>query len=340
MRVLAKGINVKQMINKYVYLLQYGSFSNYLMSDLIHSKDVLYCEVNEPKANPFINFIRKCHTSYKINKVIDIPFQNIWYKNILSQIDNNTAILVDTMTLTKLKKGFFEQLKVGFPQCKLVLVVLDSMHAHSIHLDLVRDRILTYPWDLVLSYDKNDCREFGFHPLGEVYYSKLPMPEVQNSDIANALYFVGSNKSSRNKLAVAISKEAERCGVDIYFDLIGMNSPINVKGIHLYNKWIPYENVLQNFQASNCILEILQDDQYTQSIRYYEAVCYNKKLLTNNDHVKELSFYDPRYMKVFHKVEDIDWEWVSRREPIDYGYKGEFSPVHIKEIVEEYFGQK
>lgn len=69
--------------------------------------------------------------------------------------------------------------------------------------------------------------------------------------------------------------------------------------------------------------------QKVQTVRYYEAVYYNKKLLTNNPSVRDLSFYDPRYMRYFETVDDIDFSGVKEKVPINYHYAGEFSLLHI-----------
>ena len=56
-----------------------------------------------------------------------------------------------------------------------------------------------------------------------------------------------------------------------------------------------------------------------------EAVIYNKRLITKNEEIKELPYYDSRYMQYFEKIEDIDWEWLRTDEKVDYHYKGDFS---------------
>ena len=111
----------------------------------------------------------------------------------------------------------------------------------------------------------------------------------------------------------------------------------NQAGLNFHDKDLPYENVVSNILSANCILEMVAKGQNVQTARYYEAVCYNKKLLTNNPNIKELSFYNPKYMQHFESVEDIDFEWVKRRELIDYHYNNEFSPNHILGKLEELF---
>ena len=94
-------------------------------------------------------------------------------------------------------------------------------------------------------------------------------------------------------------------------------------------KAMPYPEVVAEAKKSNCLLEVVREGQTGPSFRYYEAVCYNKKLLTNNKNAVNFPFYNPEYMHVFEKPEDIDWEWVKERIPVDYGYDGRFSPSRI-----------
>lgn len=80
---------------------------------------------------------------------------------------------------------------------------------------------------------------------------------------------------------------------------------------------------------TNVIIEILQKGQNGSSLRYFEAVCYNRKLLTNNPNIEKLPFYNPEYMKVFSSSDDIDVEWVKKKGEIDYGYDRSFSPYYL-----------
>ena len=67
------------------------------------------------------------------------------------------------------------------------------------------------------------------------------------------------------------------------------------------------------------------------SLRPYEAVCYNRKLLTNNKSILDFPYYDSRYMQYFETVEEIDWDWVKEDIPVDYGYDCKFSPMRLLE---------
>ena len=98
---------------------------------------------------------------------------------------------------------------------------------------------------------------------------------------------------------------------------------------------IPYEDVLSSISNTNTILEIVQGNQSGPTLRYFESVSYNKKLLTNNENVTRFPYYDERYMRIFKKPEDIDYKWVKDKEYIDYHYNGDFSPIYMINRIEK-----
>jgi hypothetical protein len=38
-------------------------------------------------------------------------------------------------------------------------------------------------------------------------------------------------------------------------------------------------------------------------------------------------------MKIFHDENDIDYDWLCKREPVEYNYQGEFSPQRLVEYL-------
>ena len=92
--------------------------------------------------------------------------------------------------------------------------------------------------------------------------------------------------------------------------------------------------------SAKCILEIVQKGQVALTLRPYEAVAYNKKLLTNNKTILNFKYYNPKYMRYFEKVEDIDWNWVKCDDGVDYNYQGDFSPRYLLADIEKNLSKK
>lgn len=222
---------------------------------------------------------------------------------------------------------FLSYKKQGY---ELNLILIDSMNASSPVLVNSKPYINHDVFEHIYSFDRQDCREYGFEELGCHYYSKRKdiAPDTEH---ASDIYFTGGLKGGREKMLFDIFDECKKHNVNAHFDVSTFNVAHDAipEGIDVHTRWISYETVLSRVMSSNCILDVVQNNQHGPSLRYFEAVIYNKKLLSNNPHIAELPFYNPKWMKVFKDIKDIDYGWLSDTETIDYGYHDEFSPIHL-----------
>lgn len=321
----------------------YGGVTNVLWYDLMKENLVKRYMVRNPYLPFWKIILRKFHTKYRYGKhIYRIPYREIWYEEILNKVSDEGVIVFTSEALAECGRNFLEIIRRRKKNVKLVLLLLDSLQAHSIHLQGIRSDIFEFSWDLIMSFELSDCQQYGFIHSGMAYYSKL---DIAQSKVKNDLYYVGAERGNdgRRLIIKEISKRILSYGGAVDFNMVTtkrlerLNPFYNhVKDeIKYRNHSISYEDVIKGVLNSNCILEVLQEGQEAQTLRYFEAVCYNKKLLTNNQNISQLPFYDERYMRCFSSVEDIDIEWLKRREPIDYGYKGEFSPIHLLEKIKQ-----
>ena len=116
-------------------------------------------------------------------------------------------------------------------------------------------------------------------------------------------------------------------------DLISENKIDACLDIIAGQEKIPYSEALRRTLEAKCILDVVRPNQTGMTLRYYEAVTYNRKLLTNNPSLFSFPYYDERFMQYFEKVEDIDWDWVKEDIEVDYHYNGEFSPLRLMEDI-------
>ncbi len=316
---------------KYIMIWPYGWFDAYMYRDMTDGKRMTPYLLQTPLDLPLLNFIRRVHQSYKINRLIHLPWQEIWYSSLFKMIGSDTCVMFTSGALGMVSKQFLE--KIRRAGARMILLLTDSMHGSSLCLVKAKPNIFKFSWDAIFSYDRYDCEEYGFKNLEGNIYSKLSYikPAKESSD----LYFVGTNKAGRDAFIEEIHRCCMEAGAQTDFHCIdypgrpGKPYMKNPPGLEYRKRSIPYEKVVSHVLSANCILEVVGQGQKVQTARYYEAVCYNKKLLTNNPTVKELSFYDPRYMKYFETADDIDFDWVKEKADIDYHYAGEFSPLHI-----------
>ena len=193
------------------------------------------------------------------------------------------------------------------------------------YANILRDKNM---FDRVMTFDPDDAKEFNmqFHFTP---YSKI---ESKHANEDFQLYFCGSN-SERVYPLYQIWSKAKKMEFLVKYDLLGCEQfkPFfeNDPNIHFHNKYVEYPELINNMQVSSCILDITRSNQSGYTLRPYEAVVYNKKLLTNNKRIFEFPFYDERYMKYFDDIESIDWSWLKAPITVNYEYKDEFSPAHL-----------
>ena len=318
-----------------------------LFTDLYSIPEVECLSVKQKQVdNKIIRFVKQIHTSGTLSKYIHLPFKRVWFEPIHFNIDQNEEyyIVIVDAALRMFSPSYLNSI---FSNSNVhgVLVLLNSINAYSVAMYEVKPLISKIKWTDIYTFDPEDAKRYNYKTLNGAYYSKKSEEEIkQYSDEHRSyddIYFVGGLKGNRKKLVMDIFAELSRNNIKANFNIMVsggelMHKQENTDKINYYSKtWIPYEKVLAGVLNSNVILEILQDNQNGPSLRYYEAVCYNKKLLTTNKNVVNLPYYDSRYMKIIEKAEDIDFAWVRQRDNVEYNYRGEFSPVNLLEIIRQ-----
>lgn len=248
--------------------------------------------------------------------------------DLFNLVHNVSHLIIIDGALNGIDISDLKKCKMLNPNLKVFLYLINSMEAHSPIMEGVRPKIKMFGWDSIFTFDKMDAQKYGYKHLGFCYYSSHL---IEKQEIINDAYFVGGLKGGRDNMIYDTFSYLQSQGALCVFDLMPFEDvkPAPLSGANFYRGWKPYEEILKKVQESNCIVEICQQGQNGATLRYFEAVSMNKKLLTNNKNIKEFPFYNPKWMKIFSSVDDIDAEWVKTKEDIDYKYNGEFSPVHF-----------
>lgn len=183
--------------------------------------------------------------------------------------------------------------------------------------------------DLIYTFDLCDAKKFNFihfHTMySKIYNDKDCLP------IEYDAMFNGTDKG-RYYLLCDIMKKCSN--TKFFINMICISDEMKKKAGFQSNTSIKYSDSLYYVTRSNCIIDIVLDKQQTGlSLRVYEALVYNKKLLTNNPSIMKFPYYNTMYMKYFKSIDDIDEEFIRERVNVDYGYKGEFSPIHFLEDI-------
>lgn len=281
--------------------------------------------------------IRRVNFANPANHRFWLPLKCLWDgTNTLrfEDLDPKKRNYIIFQTGIKFSAHYIERLKLERNAC-IVLYMPDNIRTMKIAQN--KDEFLRfcrhYHVDQVYSFDKKDCEEFGAEFFD--FYSMLPDKVTQKKledDKPRILYVGGCRSKERlNTLHALYDRLKKQAHCTFYLN--GVDSvDANREGI-IYNHPLSYAEVIELVQQHDVIVEIMNGNQAGNTLRLKEAVCYNKCLLSNNPLVKESPYYDPDFMQIFKKVDDIDLS--SFAKDVDYKYNGEFSPCKLMERIVE-----
>lgn len=201
--------------------------------------------------------------------------------------------------------NFLSFLKTEYRNAKFVYYSYDI--ASTWHV--VTPEYIKANFDLVLTFDESDAKEYGFE-FYEGIYSKVPVEDddsVEESDVM----FIGADKG-KFPLLIKTFKVLSDKGIKCDFRLVEVGEEnenylkekfdcdinekgvikIDYKGSRFYaNEYCPYYKTLRVLHNSKAMLDIPLGTQKGSTIRLAEASVYEKKLITNCREVCEKPFY-------------------------------------------------
>lgn len=261
----------------------------------------------------------------KFSSVNHIKFSPEEKTYIIYVIGRDVDRLVDPKMLKKIKNKYGEKVSN-------VLLLMDSIDVSKEITGWGKVTSFFQCYDKIVTFDINDSQKYGLIHITDPYSKRIiKIDETKKSN----LFFIGEDKQ-RSAILYKIAEEANKCGLACNFLVWGLKEEqINI-GFQKLHKYIPYEEMLEYVMVSDCLVEVLAEGQSSSSLRYYEAVVYNKKLITNNKNILKMPFYNEDYIQYFESPEDIDYEWIKNPIKVDYAYNGEFSVNSLlKKISEE-----
>ena len=302
-----------------------------MWSDIKQVENAVFLDYVIDTGNRILNILHHIHFSFVINSKIQLPFQNLWKKyysleNVGLSPSEQACIIFTDISACRTDTEYLRFLH-DKDNITMVMVLVNVM---SSKLNLISNR-LTY-FDQIYSFDRIDCEKYGFDYYPSLYsITKL----TDDASVSSDAFFVGVSKGNRHELLKELYKVIRLNGGKPVFYVNGFNNKKDrQKGIN-YNRWLNYNDVLKHVVSTNCVIEIMGPGQSGLTLRSMEAIVFNKKLLSNNESIKSLRFYESGYIKYFEDIDDIDVEFILNKEVVDYHYNGEFSPINLLETINQ-----
>jgi hypothetical protein len=309
---------------KYILVEPNGDITRWIFHDVEDREDVEILLRPVELENKYLEFLRKVHFSYKLNKIFPLPFKGIWDRYYtLEQCtfdpDFDYFILIGNFAIRYFDLNYLRKLRKKY-NAKIVLYFEDPICSE--YAQAAYETSLAFDFDYVYTFDYADAEKYGFLYMGPVYSRQNvdADPAAKSGDV----YFIGVDKG-RLPLLQQIGKHLTAQQIKFEINVAGVTGEVTPQEGIIYNERLSYREVVETLQNYTTVLDVLQSGQSGLTLRYYEAICYNKKLITNNESIRNMPFYSPQNVLIFQDPKEITADWIRSGSP-NYGYQNEFSP--------------
>ncbi|MEY8499301.1 oligosaccharide biosynthesis protein Alg14 [Enterococcus avium] len=135
----------------------------------------------------------------------------------------------------------------------------------------------------IYHFDPLEARDLGLKHNSSFYTQSVGEPLNETDyDI-----FFGANDNGRKQQAMELKNRFESLGLSTFYHILP-NRGNEQAG------YLPYSEYLKLVKRSNGILEILRAGQYGVTLRTFESLFLQKKLITANEMLPFYRLYDPR----------------------------------------------
>lgn len=146
----------------------------------------------------------------------------------------------------------------------------------------------------IWSYCERDAKTWGMRRNTQFFFDSLAEEAAECASSQAALppraLFIGRDKGRSAQLA-ALRKELEEVGVAVDYRLLPRPRVRVVPS--LFEKLIPYREVIEAVKASTILIDLYADPNAGLSLRAMEALFFGRKLVTNRKLMRGEDFYAP-----------------------------------------------
>jgi hypothetical protein len=324
------------MFNFYIFFQGYSKndYTFYMWKDVLTpQKNITGQLVYNPfkSDNVFDTFLHRLCFSDRVNSIIFTPFKWVWDRQVclpnnLSKEDNNIAIFYNNIRLSPkmiqtLKSIYHFKIVLYLPDTLEKTICISSMN----DLQKYKNHFFV---DTIYSFDPKDCQKYGLNFFD--VYSKSANTKIKTSKYD--LFYVGSYRS---KERIIVLNYLANLPIKSKLILNGVpeNCKININSKIEINHFLNYEETLKYVNESKVLLEILNDGQSGNTLRFKEAVCFNKYFLTTNKMINLNKYYNEKFIYILSKDSKNLLQFFAKNAKPNYYYDNSFSPLVLENMI-------
>lgn len=266
------------------------------------------------------------HYSNKLNKIIQIPFKGIWYKQIIKKtnIENHknerNCIIIYDQNMIGGDFQFIKKIKREYPESIFVYMFTNVAEISAAAICGYIDN-LNECYDIVYAFDHKDAEKYNFLYSPLIYDPQIDAVDTRNQTV-DSVFYLGQAKDRYNML-IQVFQRINDLGILTDFNIVNVpEDKIVYDKMINYNHPMKYLEAIEHIKKSSCLIDVVQGNSSGLTIKTCEAVFFNKKLITTNKEVAEYPFYDMRYIKIIEKASDIDLSFFVDNHDIEYSEEG------------------
>lgn len=316
---------------KYVVFRQKAEYGWISHLELKDHPDVL---LDRDIKNRFLYKVNEFCSAARVNRIIRIPFQSVWYKAYLDESrlspQDEIIFLFEDGSRPCFIGGYLKYLRKKYPKSHICFASFNCSFAYPPKtLKFIEEN-----YDFITSFDRKDCKERGWGWYSGIY-SKIDDINP-DGNYESDVYFAGADKG-RLPLLYDIYDRLTAAGLNCDFYITGVK-PEDIRkdtNIH-FNVWVDYIEVVKKCCKTRCLLDVIQPGQDGETYRQGEAVAYGIKLISNFKNMDRERYFNPRQMRIFNKAEDIDINFIKEDySSEDFPYNGSLAPYRRLQWLEK-----
>lgn len=233
-------------------------------------------------------------------------------KYMFSWLNTFSPLNCDIVFVVKgegLSPFFLKELKSRYPKAKFVLHLWDSIS----NCKYIEDKFEYF--DYYSSFDFRDCKKYSFFYYRPLFF----INKYLNKNCTNCnkeIFFIATLNGDRPKVLKKIIDVNKKHAAINYWLFVRSRFELSIRKIidkslrkldksRLLLKPMPPDMIKKHLDECSCVLDIQHPKQTGLTIRTFEVIASNKKLITTNNAIKEHEFYDPKRIFVVSRANPI-----------------------------------
>ena len=232
------------------------------------------------------------------------------------KIQKRQEYILETLT----KKGFQDQILVINPEvidleCHLEIKKMTKKYMTYLYDSVDRcpvNHLLDRIFDEIYSFDEDDVKKYGFKKISNYnYIDKQPI--ANKNAIKNQVLYIASF-DNRLTTVYNLKNIFTKIGVSFRFIIVGKKTTLyklknyfskKLDNIELKRKIINQNDLKILYNETEVILDLVRENQTGLSFRVFEAMAFQKKIITTNKSITSYDFYNPNNILVIDN-EDLE----------------------------------